>query len=258
MKQSTLNIVIGSLFILLYLLYLFIPSEGLLNPADEIFYLYFLFFVAICVVQFLTGIFTKIGYYQKKVYFSMTMVFMAIILILGFIQTYKIHRIWFLSGYVIVGILVMYMAYNRASLKTVYLETMKEFRDKLKTNPDNYKVWYNYGNALMEIKEYKRAIELYDKALEINPEYAKAFYNKGIALAHINKYKKAIKAYDQVIEIDPDNIKAWINKGNSLATIGKRKEAMECYDRAMEIDPENANAKLNKKTVIESKNECGC
>jgi tetratricopeptide (TPR) repeat protein len=38
------------------------------------------------------------------------------------------------------------------------------------------------GNEHYYDKEYKEAIECYDKALEIDPKYAKALNNKGIAL----------------------------------------------------------------------------
>lgn len=42
-------------------------------------------------------------------------------------------------------------------------------------------------------KEYKKAIEHYDKAIKLNPEIDMAYCNRGEALLHIGKWKKARK-----------------------------------------------------------------
>ena len=42
-------------------------------------------------------------------------------------------------------------------------------------------------------KEYKKAIEHYDKAIKLNPEIDLAYCNRGEALLHIRKWKKARK-----------------------------------------------------------------
>lgn len=80
---------------------------------------------------------------------------------------------------------------------------MNEYIKILEINPDYYRVWNNNGNALTEIKEYKKAIETHDKALEIKSEYITALYNKGIALEKSSKYKRQLGRMIKPLEIDP-------------------------------------------------------
>lgn len=248
MKKSTSEVLMGSLFLLIYFFNLNNPSYRF-NP-------FFLFFAAIGFVQLLTGIFSIMEYYQKKVYLLFIAAFSTMILVLSFIQAYSTYYTESFLIYIIIGILTAYITYNFAFKTIEYLETMKEYKIKLQMNPDDIKIWNNYGNALTEIKEYKRAIESYDRALKINPEYTTALYNKGIVLSKISKYKNAIEYYDKVLEIDPDNTKALINKGNSLTSIGKYKEAIGCYDKTLEIEPENIKADFNKEVILKSKDKC--
>ena len=42
-------------------------------------------------------------------------------------------------------------------------------------------LFFYQGNVKMQKKEYKEAIEDYDKAIELNPKFAVAYYNRGVA-----------------------------------------------------------------------------
>lgn len=249
MKKTTSDIVIGSIFLTFYFLYLIFSTDNF-NPI-------FIFFGVLGSVELITGISSLRGYYHKKTYLGSLTGILLIILTLSFIQMYLSYYTNNLFIFLLVGIVTILIAYELTLNKVKSLKLMQKYRETLEIDPDDFKVWNNYGNALMEIKDYKRAVEAYDRALEITPGYTTAMYNKGIALAEWSKYKKAIESYDQALEIDPEDVKIWINKGNSLASIGKRKEALECYDKVLEIDPENAKAKFNKKLILESKGRCG-
>ncbi len=238
MKKTTLDIVTGSIFLTLYLLYLMV-TEDYFNPI-------FLFFAVFGSVELVTGIFSLKGYYQKRMYIGSLTALLLLILISSFIPVYLSPDTYNLFIFLLWAIIIILAIYKLARNEIKSLKLIQKYRKTLETNPDDFKIWNNYGIALKKIKEYKRAVEAYDKALEINPGYTTAMYNKGIALAEGSKYKKAIETYDQVLEMDPDDVNAWINKGNSLASIGKFKEAMECYDRVLKIDPENTKAKFNK------------
>jgi Tfp pilus assembly protein PilF len=54
---------------------------------------------------------------------------------------------------------------------------LKYYQKAAETEPDNARLWYNYGVELMENKEYQRAYEMYKKAVELWPQYPDANSN---------------------------------------------------------------------------------
>jgi len=74
---------------------------------------------------------------------------------------------------------------------------------------------FNRGVAYRGLKDYKKAIEDYDKAIEINPQYAKAYNNRGVAYGKLKEYKKAIEDFDKAIKINPQYAAAYNNLGKA-------------------------------------------
>ncbi len=78
------------------------------------------------------------------------------------------------------------------------------------------------GQTYFELKEYKKAVECFDKAIEINPEDEVAWFNRGFAYFKLNDYnnsidsfERAISVFDRIINENPDDGMA--KEGRSLA-----------------------------------------
>jgi replication factor A1 len=78
------------------------------------------------------------------------------------------------------------------------------------------------GQTYFELKEYKKAIECFDKAIEINPEDEVAWFNKGFAYFKLKDYNNSIHSFEKAISIfndilneNPDDEMA--KEGRSLA-----------------------------------------
>jgi tetratricopeptide (TPR) repeat protein len=63
---------------------------------------------------------------------------------------------------------------------------------------------YKKGRALLEAKDYARAIEHLKKSNSIAPSSA-AYMDLGIAYSQLKQYPEAIEAYKQVIRMVPNN-----------------------------------------------------
>jgi YVTN family beta-propeller protein len=101
------------------------------------------------------------------------------------------------------------------------------------------------------IRNYKEAIECYDKVIENDPNYYPVWNNKGNVFNYQGKFQEAIRSYGRVLENDPDNFIALYNKGLALRNLGKYEEAEECYDKVIENDPKNIEALNAKGYVLE-------
>ncbi|MDA9030143.1 tetratricopeptide repeat protein, partial [Flavobacteriaceae bacterium] len=53
------------------------------------------------------------------------------------------------------------------------------------------------------------------KAIELNPNYADAYYNRGESKISLKDYKEAINDFNKVIELDPLSADAYYNRGIS-------------------------------------------
>ena len=58
-----------------------------------------------------------------------------------------------------------------------------------------------YGNEMQELKNYTRAIELYDLSLSYNKNELRTYYGKAGALSQLKKYTEAEKVYKEAIKI---------------------------------------------------------
>lgn len=83
--------------------------------------------------------------------------------------------------------------------------------------------------------EYKKAIEIYQKALKIDPNSSLANYEISLSYFTSKDYKNAEAYSKKVIDLDNDHIlAAYITYGNSLDMQGQKKQAIEAYEKAME------------------------
>lgn len=78
---------------------------------------------------------------------------------------------------------------------------LANFQSMLKQGQDNALIRFSLGNAYLNSKNYKQAIEHLALALKHDPDYSAAWKLYGKALAGDGRNDEAITAYQQGIEI---------------------------------------------------------
>lgn len=58
--------------------------------------------------------------------------------------------------------------------------------------PDFVYAYYNRGNVLTMLKDFRAAVVDYDKAISLNPEFADAYFNRGLTHIYLGNNKKGI------------------------------------------------------------------
>jgi len=149
----------------------------------------------------------------------------------------------------------------------------------LETNLDDIYTWFNKGIALQHLKEYKEAVECYDKVIKSESQIdnkliirlaeiykqiivlkielekkqpktegktAEEWFDLAKTEENANNMKMQIKCFDRCLELEPDNIDILFAKENCLGVLEKHKEALKCVDMILEIDPLNSRAWFSK------------
>jgi len=101
------------------------------------------------------------------------------------------------------------------------------------------------GTGFLGLRDYSRALGLFERLATAKPPAPKALIGKGLALSGENRHEEAIAALDAAIALNPRDADALIGKGVALKALRRLPEAIETYRRAIEIAPRAANAHLN-------------
>ena len=115
----------------------------------------------------------------------------------------------------------------------------KSIRHALKKQPTNLDYLITLGQILLEIGEYDKAIEVYQKAENIEPKLM--VHVHGIAYAYniTKNYDMAIKLYSTALQNRPYDSKALIYMGGAYSNKGEYKKALQYLDIGLMISPEN-------------------
>ncbi len=101
------------------------------------------------------------------------------------------------------------------------------------------------GTGFLGLRDYSRALGLFERLATVKPPVAKALTGKGLALSGENRHEEAIHTFDAALALDARDAEALIGKGVALKALRRVPEAIETYQRAIEVAPRNANAHLN-------------
>jgi tetratricopeptide (TPR) repeat protein len=86
-------------------------------------------------------------------------------------------------------------------------EKSKDFYELIINNYKHYpelaNVYFNLGLALIELKQYQKAIDVYDKALSIEPNIEDAEYNKACLYAILQNKEKMLESLSKAIDEKP-------------------------------------------------------
>ena len=110
--------------------------------------------------------------------------------------------------------------------------------------------YYNYGNALKELRRLDDALASYDKCIVLKPDYAEAYNNRGSILKELGQLDDALVSYDKAVSLKPDYANAYNNRGNTLKELLRRNDALASYDKAISSQPDFADAYCNRGILL--------
>ena len=77
----------------------------------------------------------------------------------------------------------------------------KDLDQVIRLAPDFVYAYYNRGNVMAGLKDYRAALADYDQALALNPNFAEAYYNRGLTHIYLGNNKQGISDLSKAGEL---------------------------------------------------------
>jgi tetratricopeptide (TPR) repeat protein len=93
------------------------------------------------------------------------------------------------------------------------------------------------GAQALEGRDFRHAIEHFDRAIAQCPAFAEAYNQRAIARYLLEEYEGSIEDCREAIERMPCHFGAHAGMGHCYAHLGRPREAVECYEKALAANP---------------------
>jgi len=117
----------------------------------------------------------------------------------------------------------------------------------------------NAGNTAFEAKDFKKALDCYDKAIAAwgnEPQNYIMIFNAGACAYKLKEYPKAVNYFDKVIAGNSETEQAYSYKALALKMMKKQDDCIKAYEEGIAKNPQSAALKegLSKFLRAEGKN----
>ena len=100
-------------------------------------------------------------------------------------------------------------AYNMRGITKLELGqnelAIRDFNVSLALDSNDYRSYYNRGNAYYQNENFSQAVLDFDAAMQLEPKEADIYINRGNALVQLQRYSEAVYDYEFALKIENDN-----------------------------------------------------
>jgi tetratricopeptide (TPR) repeat protein len=111
--------------------------------------------------------------------------------------------------------------------------------------------YFQKANELYNTQDYKKAIELYQKAIEVKENEASAYYNSAVCFIKLSKYENAITLLKKALYLKIDS-KYFFNLGYCYAMLRNNKKALIYFNTAWSLDNSDKDCEKAINLIIQS------
>ena len=109
------------------------------------------------------------------------------------------------------------------------------------------------GAKLLTLKEFEKALEIFEKVLEAKPDHLKALEAKAVILIHKNKIKEAKTLLEYALELEPHDARLYYRLGQIYYKEKDLDTALEYFTKAVEIEPLYPAAYMARSQILREK-----
>ncbi len=134
---------------------------------------------------------------------------------------------------------------NAYMVQRKFENAMVGYERAIALNPNYAEAYNNLGEALGELKQYPRAIEVFNKAFILDPTLLKAKYNQGVSYDRMRNFRYSEFVFRGLIKNSPGYSLAYDGLAVTLSKAGRGKEAIAFHEKAISLAPSDASYYFN-------------
>jgi tetratricopeptide (TPR) repeat protein len=119
------------------------------------------------------------------------------------------------------------------------------FERAIQLNPNYAEAYNNLGEAVGELKQYSRAIEMFGKAAALDPALLKAKYNQAVSYDRMRNFRYSEFVFRNLIKSNPNYSLAYDGLAVTLSKAGRGKEAIAFHEKAIALAPNDPSYYFN-------------
>jgi tetratricopeptide (TPR) repeat protein len=121
--------------------------------------------------------------------------------------------------------------------KKKYQKANKLWQTALELRPNDDLIRYRYVIGLIEMKNWKSALDNLNQLMDRHPRHFDYTYLKGYALLNENHYEAALKYFEQCLKLVSENQQAMLGAGICNNLLGNYERAEAIFKRVLEFAP---------------------
>ena len=143
--------------------------------------------------------------------------------------------------------------YGAALRQTKQLKkAIKHYKHFLPQFSENIQLIQNTCNCWIELNEFNQSREILYQALENNANNVKLLLTLGYTEISAGKTQKACKIFENIIEIDSNNFDAWFNLAVAKAKVGQLEDALGYFRQAQRLNNDHLLLQSNTITILQN------
>jgi protein O-mannosyl-transferase len=133
------------------------------------------------------------------------------------------------TGLFILALVFAMLAVNRlttfSNLFLLWDDAEKLVHDKQHL-PGVYRIYYNRGKSLTDMRRYRKALADYQRAALLAPDDVANRYALGVGYMNVAQYAKAVVEFNKTIKMQPNHYQAMLGRGLSYLELGNKVAAL--------------------------------
>ncbi len=116
-----------------------------------------------------------------------------------------------------------------------YLKAIEMYQKSIEIKADDFNVWNRLAFIYFKLNENDKAKELVEEAIRIKPDENKLWRNLGLVHRNLKEFPKAIEAFQKSIDIKSENYISWSNLGLIYENLNIIKQVIKSYNKSIEF-----------------------